>query len=186
MSGGKAWGPSWAKGSGSSQSSSSWGPSWAGSAPVQQAPAHHGGGLLGSIEKYSGAQLVGNLGKDIGNAAVGVLPGLYQSGKTAVMPAVETVLHGPTSRQVKKADQNQRTMGRQVVKQYTGYYNHNVLSHIYQHPLQPILDALTIADLGSTAAARLGVIDAGRAELSPVHPELSLRGRGRFTLMCRR
>jgi len=91
-------------------------------------------GWLGSIV-HDVASPFEHLATDIGSAAINLPVGLYQLGKTAIehpsqLPA----------------------LAKGIVKQYEDYYGHDVLNHLYQHPLQPILDGLTVLDLGSTGA----------------------------------
>src|SRR5438105_4385842 len=81
-------------GSGSSTTSpyASAGSSSGSSAPPPAAKKS-GGGILGKIEKYSGAQFVGNLGRDVGKTAVGVGPGLYHAGSAITSDVKRTAAH---------------------------------------------------------------------------------------------
>jgi len=121
-----------------------------------------GGGILGSIAKYSGAQFVGNLAKDVGSTLTALPGGLVKLGGAIGSEAI----HGHTG--LISGHPLRGALGQQIVEptiqQYKSYYGHDVLGHLYQHPLQPILDALTIADLGSSAAVTAARV-AGRAGL---------------------
>jgi len=78
---------------------------------------------------------------DVGNAAVNFFPGMYDLGKTALLKPQDLPKYASA-----------------VVKQYEDYYGHDVLNHIYQHPLQPLLDGLTLVSGGLGAAAKVGEI----------------------------
>ena len=80
-----------------------------------------------------------HLASDIGTSAINLLPGLYEVGKTAI--------ENPS-------DLGKLAKG--IVKQYEDYYGHDVLHHLYEHPLQPILDGLTLVSGGLGGAAKLG------------------------------
>src|SRR5215469_2808147 len=134
--------------------------------------APKGGGFWHDLGQglHDVAALPEHLASDIGNAAIQIPTGLYALGKTAVehpsqLPA----------------------LAEGVLKQYESFYtlSHPIalLQHMYAHPLQPILDALTVADLGSTAAvqgARL-LGDAGEAG-SMAARVASLGDRSRFVV----
>lgn len=126
------------------------------------APAKKGsGGLLHSIAKYSGAELLSNLGKDAGELAVEVGPGLYTVGKAAVQDAkgiATPAIPGHTS----KPDTThlQKKVIEPAIKQYKDYYGHDLGHHIYTHPLQPILDIATLATGGAGAVAKGGELAA--------------------------
>ena len=153
-------------------------PSWA-------KPGHKRG-FLDKVARVTGAEFVGNLGRDVGETAIGVVPGLYHVGKASAQGYLSAfdLLTGNEA----GARRNARPAGdllRGLKKQYVDYYGHNQLSHLYNHPLQPILDALTIADLGSTAGVKAGLLKGDRASIvtrspraiaegtGPVHVELS-------------
>lgn len=153
-------------------------PSWA-------KPGHKRG-FLDKVARVTGAEFVGNLGRDVGETAIGVVPGLYHVGKASAQGYLSAfdLLTGNEA----GARRNARPVGdllHGLKKQYVDYYGHNQLSHLYNHPLQPILDALTIADLGSTAGVKAGLLKGDRASIvtrspraiaegtGPVHVELS-------------
>lgn len=100
-------------------------------------------GLLGDIVHIAdvATQLPENLLKDVGTAAVGFPLGLYAIGKTAVTNPRDLVKYAEG-----------------IVKQYEAYYGHDVLHHLWDHPLQPILDGLTVASGGLGAAAKIGEV----------------------------
>lgn len=144
--------------------------------------AKKGHGLLGEITKYSGADLIGHLGSDIGNAAAGFVPGLYEIGKAYGEDVTNEIRHPGEAAQYSPFTGKKSKFKKQVIDatadQYKNYYGHNVGSHIYQHPLQPILDALTVADLGASAGVRAGLIDSGRASLEVRSPRAIATGEG--------
>jgi hypothetical protein len=61
------------------------------------------------------------------------------------------------------------------------------LHHLYKHPLQPILDALTVADLGATAGVKPRPLLSGeRAALVTRSPRAIATGKGPVTPTSRR
>lgn len=153
-------------------------------APVSAVPAKKGGGgFLHSLAKYSGAQLAGNLAKDVGSTAVGVGPGLYNLGKhgaedvnafventvTGARPSVSGASTG-THAKTGHLSADVKAIG----KQYADYYGHNLGHHIYTHPLQPILDAATVLTGGAG-----GVVKVGEAA-AKVSEESRLAGLAKF------
>jgi hypothetical protein len=127
-----------------------------------------GGGFFGGIGGFAG-----NLAKDIGSTAVGVLPGLTVAGKAAGEDLLSTFtqpLH-PKSEILHKVIEP-------AAKQEKAYYSHDVGHHLYTHPLQPILDALTVASLGTGAAAKIGLLSRERAALVTRSPRAAATGKG--------
>jgi len=106
-----------------------------------------GRGILGDIVHVAdvATQPIENLAKDVGEAAVQFPLGLYAIGKTAA---------------THPEDLGKYVTG--IVKQYEDYYGHDILQHLWDHPLQPILDGLTVASLGLTAGASAPVVGALR------------------------
>jgi len=146
-----------------------------GGSVIGVAPKPSGPGLLGEIA-HDVVALPEHLISDVGHAAWGFFPGLYDLGKTAITnPAGLGKFAGA------------------VVKQYEDYYGHDVLHHLWAHPLQPILDGLTVATLGLGSAAKIGEVGniarlarlGQRGELTIRSPEAILNGDGhvitRFT-----
>jgi len=130
-----------------------------------------GGGFWHDAFRYSGAELVDNLGKDVGSTAVGLAPGFYETGKQLLNPTYQGFVHGFTSSQATRARAQQsryfvntaKALGKSYADTY-GPIAHGDFSHVYDHPLGPILDAATILDLGATAGVRLGMLGARGAE----------------------
>jgi len=131
------------------------------------APLKGGSSFLGGLAHDVAAVTIDpveHLASDIGNAAIQLPVGLYTLGKTIVehpgqLPA----------------------LAEGVLKQYENYYGHNVLSHLYQHPLQPILDGLTVLDLGSTAGVQAARVLGEAGEAGSVASKIaSLGERSRF------
>jgi len=120
-----------------------------------------GGGFWSGLAKYSGADLVGNLAKDVGSTAVGIGPGLYHAGH-ALEKGTVAALTGD-KKGVQDFNRGVEGVPKAIVKQYTDYYGHDVLHHLYTHPLQPLLDLLTVATGGAGAVAKGGKLaaDAG-------------------------
>jgi len=131
-----------------------------------------GGGLLGAIlhdaSVASGVDLAKHLGGDVANAATMLLPGLYNLGRAAVAPGhnpswselgqqYADFAHHPL-REIEKAAKTDRLgqIETAMAKYYEDYYGHNVLSHIYQHPLQPLLDLSLAYTGGAGIAAKAG------------------------------
>src|SRR5262252_6580678 len=111
-----------------------------GGSVIGVAPKPSGPGLLGEIA-HDVVALPEHLISDVGHAAWGFFPGLYDLGKTAITnPAGLGKFAGA------------------VVKQYEDYYGHDVHHHLWAHPLQPILDGLTVATLGLGSAAKIGEV----------------------------
>lgn len=158
-----------------------------GVAPGQPAAGPSGGGgLVGSVEKYSGEQLFGNLLHDIGSTATQIPAGVeaFTAPTFHQAAAAYDLATGNTkgaSNQAGAAQKGATNLVTDVGKQYADYYGHDLAHHVYTHPLQPILDALTVADLGSTAGARLGVLDEGRASLLTRSPRNIATGKGPVT-----
>jgi len=127
--------------------------------PKTQAPKKSGGhGFLHFVKKTV-VTPAENLGKDIGQTAVGIAPGLYEIGKATVLDEVDS-LHGKNGHRL-------TNIGKGIVKQYRDYYGHDVGSHLYNHPLQPIVDALTVVGGGAGAAGKLGEAT-GSAKLASI------------------
>jgi hypothetical protein len=122
------------------------------------------GGFLHGLAKYSGAEILSNLGKDIGTAALEFGPGAYEVGKAAAKDTKYQVTGGAWTHKEKKSSHVLDEVVKPAVRQYKDYYGHDLGHHIYTHPLQPILDAATIATGGAGAAAKLGKVaaDAGK------------------------
>ena len=160
-----------------------------------------GGGLLHALARYSGAELVGNLAKDTGSAALQFGPGLYSVGHALVEGSGVThplrpmsaatkkewsdLFHGHVGRALITDTQKKGTTDKElgaifkgVGESYKNYYGSHVGSHLYNHPLQPLLDALTIADLGSTAGVRVGALSGERAALVSRSPRAFAKGEG--------
>ncbi len=133
-----------------------------------------GGGLLGKIEKYSGGQLVGNLASDIGSAGLGVVPGIAKLAASTA-PALRKSGGNPADFLYEFL----KTPAEQTAAQYKSTYaTVNVLHNVYQHPLQPILDALTIASLGAGAGVKAGLLTEGRATVATRSPVAIKTGEG--------
>ena len=139
----------------------------------------HSSSFWHTVARDTGAELVGNLGRDIGSTAVGVGPGLYRVGKDLAETPVEMVLHPgrksmPIDKDLKQtAKQYEQTYG-PLAKGHLGEFARNV----YQHPLGPILDALTVADLGASAGVKTGLLSGERAELVTRSPRAIATGKG--------
>jgi len=131
-----------------------------------------GGGLLGAIlhdaSVVSGVDLAKHFGGDLANAVTEIIPGLYGMGRAAVAPGhnpswselgqqwerMFTDPIGELKRGFKEDRLGQIEAG--MAKYYENYYGHNVLSHIYQHPLQPLLDLGLVYTGGAGVAAKAG------------------------------
>jgi hypothetical protein len=157
---------------------------YAGKGGTPSAKKHHGG-FMHALAKYSGAQLAGNLAKDIGRTAVGVGPGIYHVGKTEAEMLGQSIRHpivsgknDPNYVGNTKAGKAGQKLLDDTVKGYKDYYGHDVGHHIYSHPLQPILDALTVADIGATAGVKLGALSGERAALVTRSPRAIATGKG--------
>lgn len=115
-----------------------------GAPPASGGAAPKGGGsFLGGIV-HDIAAPVEHVVKDVGETAIGIPLGLYTLGKTAITHPDQ--LPG---------------MAKGVVKYYEDMYAHDpltVLHNIAKHPGGFILDALTVADLGTSSLAKLGEI----------------------------
>ena len=127
------------------------------------------GHALHDVSVGTGFDLAKHFVTDVGNAAINLPVGLFTIGKTAI------------------EHPNQLPhLADGIVKQYEAYYGHNVLSHLYQHPLQPVLDGLTVISGGLGGAAKLGEIGdiarfadlSKRAELVTRSPKLALSQAG--------
>jgi hypothetical protein len=142
------------------------GSSGGGSLPMWKPPSKPS--LLGTIA-HDVVALPEHLASDVGSAAIGFFPGLYTLGKT-----------------IATNPQDLPRLAEAIVKQYEDYYGHDVLHHLWQHPLQPILDGLTVATVGLGSAAKLGQVAdiaklanlAKRTDLITRSPEAIARGAG--------
>src|SRR5262245_59835340 len=115
-------------------------------------------GFLGDLVHVAdvATQLPENLIKDVAGAAVNFPLGLYAIGKAAV---------------TKPQDLHKYAEG--IVNAYADYYGEDVLNHLWDHPLQPILDGLTVATGGAAGVAKLGQV-AGYARLASLAERQSL------------
>jgi hypothetical protein len=107
------------------------------------APPPKGSSFFGGIA-HDIAAPVEHVAKDIGETAIGIPLGLYGLGKTAILHPEQ--LPG---------------MAKGVVNYYENMYAHDpitVLHNIAKHPTSFLLDVATIADLGTTAGAKIGEI----------------------------
>jgi hypothetical protein len=189
--------PSWASGGGTSSrgfSSHSSLPSWAGGSRGQsdfwsKKKKKKGGGFWRSVERYSGAELGSHLAKDVGEAAVGFFPGVYTAARTLGADLAHEALHPGTASQYSpwggEKSQFYKKVAKPTGKQYAYTYGPllhghpgRTLGRVYQHPLGPALDLLTIADLGLTGAAKLGIRTAGRDVIETQSPRLVHTGKG--------
>jgi len=137
-----------------------------------------GGGFWHGVERYSGVELAGHLAKDVGATAVGVGPGLYHVGRAtgsdlvhhSMLSFAANLARGDVKAALDDVNPLTGQLGKKFLipqgKQYKAYYGHDVLGHIYQHPLQPILDALTVASLGVGGAARAAKVVAPESKLA--------------------
>lgn len=123
--------------------------------PTKKSGGH---GFLHGLVHNPATTLVGNFGKDVGNTAIGVLPGAYDLGKAAVLDERD-MLQGKNAH---------RTLDilKGVGKGYENYYGHNLFGHLYQHPLQPVLDVLTAADVGLGAGSKIAKVTAPESGLA--------------------
>lgn len=134
-----------------------------------------GGGFLHRLARDTGLDVAAHLGQDVGNFAVGFGPGVVQLGKSFGLDeyhALKDPVHGSDYITGKKS-LTRKNIVDPTAKSYEQTYGPLVHGHVGEflhgvgeHPLGPILDALTLADLGSTSAARVGLLDTGRAELA--------------------
>lgn len=149
------------------------------SAPQTSDGKKSSGGFLHALEKYSGAELAGNLAKDVGSTAVGVGPGIADALKTTYQQT-ESRITGNKKAQ-KKADAHAADIAKGVVKQYKDYYGHDVAHHLYTHPLQPLLDVLTVASGGRARWQRAASSPptSGRSRTSPASPSWASGQRSR-------
>lgn len=111
--------------------------------------------------------LLSNLGEDIFSFGKHLPGGLYESGKAIAQDMAKSgnIFGGITQPLFHPSDSSvKKTIVDPTVGSYKQTYSGDVLKHLYKHPLQPILDALTVASLGAGAAARGGAAIAGGAE----------------------
>jgi len=147
------------------QNGTSGGSVYAGKGDGTPAPAKKGGGgFWHDVAKYSGADLAGNLAKDVGSTAVGVGPGLYKIGKDVGASTYGQFRHPFDTKRIEN-DPLSKDVKAQA-QQYKDYYGHDVAHHLYTHPLQPFLDALTVAAGGAGAAAKVGKVAADAGAIS--------------------
>lgn len=132
-------------GGGSSYSSDPYGGSGGAKTSTKKKGRH---GVLGFVE---------NLGTDIGSAAASLGPGIYDAAKHLVAAQY----YGTTGNQ-KRASVERAALIDPVVASYKQTYG--PLAHgdvtefghrLYQHPLGPILDALSALSFGATTTARV-------------------------------
>src|SRR5262245_24748535 len=97
--------------------------------PVSK-PKKKGRGFLGDLARYSGAEFTSNLAKDVGETAVGVVPGIYSLGKH-VENLIDAEVHNDKAKR-QKAEKNIAAVGTGLVKSYRDYYGHDVLHHLYR------------------------------------------------------
>jgi hypothetical protein len=125
--------------------------------PRSKGKKKSGGGFLHDLERYSGAEFVANAAKDVGGLAVGIGPGLYKAGKTTVVDPWKGLLTGHNTFDPKSKQQKQiGKLGKEVVQSYKDYYGHDLAHHLYTHPVQGVLDALSIFDAGAGVLAKTG------------------------------
>lgn len=159
-------GSSESSGSSYAQSGSATTSAYAGGAPGKpKKKRSRVGGFLGGFERTVAP--VGHLFKDVGTAAEQFGPGFLAIAKAYghdIGNAAYAIGH-PGARYHSEVGGLFKGVGRS----YKEYYGHDVLHHLYEHPLQPILDVLTVATGGGSAAAqagRAGLLGARGAELA--------------------
>ena len=159
------------------QKGASSGSVYAGKGGGSAAPAKKGGGgFLHDLAKYSGAELASNLAKDVGSTAVGIGPGLYHLHQAIAAADPSNPRHFGHGNPAKL-----EALGKGVVKGYADYYGHDVGHHLYTHPLQPLLDALTVATGGAGAVAKVGKVAADAGMISDTSKLARLADRAEIT-----
>jgi len=112
-----------------------------------------GGGLGGFLHKasvYSGAELVKHGVSDVTGSLLDLGPGIVELGKEYALDQKD-IFEG-------KKPHRSLDLIKSLAHQYSDYYGHDFFHHFYSHPMQPIIDALTVADVGLGAAAKGGEI----------------------------
>jgi hypothetical protein len=110
---------------------------------------------------------IGNLGSDIFQAGRYFVPGLYETGKAGLQDSLLGAALGVN----KPGSQLNEKVIKPTLESYKYMYGPathgdfgKTLSRMYEHPLQPILDAATVASLGMGSAAKAGGVVARNAE----------------------
>lgn len=126
-------------------------------------------GALGSAASGVGG-LVENLGEDVWSAGKGLLPGLVGLTKDVSYDV----------RHPGRVFSGDSKIYEHDIKPMAAYYKHtygegNILQHLYEHPLGPILDIATVASLGAGAAGRLGSSAMRRGVIPETHALARMR-----------
>lgn len=120
---------------------------------------------------FSLGGLVENVGWDAKDMAFGLIPGLYEVGKAGAHDALSVMNPGRiTAQGVHDRPKSQlRPVAAAIGQSYKTTYaplRHGNFHPIYEHPLGPVLDALSLATLGAGAvvkggslAAKVGVLE---------------------------
>jgi hypothetical protein len=110
------------------------------------------------------AYLAGHLGRDIGVTAVQIGPGLVKAGGAVghdiLALEAKAGIKTPQTKRAAKGGSQLLPIVKGVGKSYADYYGHDVLHHLYEHPLQPLLDLATVASAGAAGVARGGKLAA--------------------------
>ena len=130
------------------------------------AAAKGGGGMRGPLDEIGG--FFGNLGGDIAATSTGLFPGIWEQGKAAEHDIEELVgrafgRSGQWGRKRRKHKLETPAIVAQMADAYAKQYGaapwtKDFWERQYKHPLQPILDAASIAALGAGAATKTGLL----------------------------
>jgi hypothetical protein len=165
------------------------------SRPTAASPAppprkkHGGGGILGGIGGFAK-----NLAGDVEGAAVGVGPGLVEAGgaishdtaKLAGMAGASKHSYaGRAAREPWRTGKLAKTIGQSYRQTYGPLLHGDVKQfarNVYEHPLGPILDALTVVTAGAGGVAKAGKLLSKAGVVSKEGRLARLGEPGRITL----
>lgn len=123
-------------------------------------------GLFGEILHAAAlpAYFTGHLGKDIGETAVQIGPGLVKAGGAIghdiLALEAKAGIKTPQTKRAAKSGSQLLPIAKGAVKSYADYYGHHLGHHLYEHPLQPLLDVATVFSGGAAGVARGGKLAA--------------------------
>ncbi len=144
-------------------------------APGPSAPSFKlgGGPLAGRTKKKekggsSVGGFLGNLANDVESSVMGLYPGLAKSGKALGGALVHSVTFGQAGSNA-DLDKLLGEVGTSYKETYGPLAHGDVkgfAGKVYEHPLQPVLDALTVASVGAGGVARTARVVAPESKLA--------------------